>query len=108
MLNLIVNSAQAIGSRPKVDNTLGTIHIATRKQDQNLILSVDDNGAGIAPEHLDRIFEPFFTTKDVGKGTGQGLAIVYDLVVNKHRGTISCDSKPGMGCCFTLTIPAKN
>ncbi len=108
MLNLIVNSAHAIVAGPAKDDTLGTIHIATRTQDQNLILTVEDNGTGIAPEHLDRIFEPFFTTKDVGKGTGQGLAIVYDLVVNKHRGTISCDSKPEMGCRFTLTIPANS
>jgi len=108
MLNLIVNSAHAIGAHPQEDGIFGTIHITTRNQDQRLVLTIEDTGTGIAPEHLDRIFEPFFTTKDVGKGTGQGLAIVYDLVVNKHQGTISCDSKPGMGCRFTISIPTKN
>ncbi len=105
LLNLIVNSAQAIEATHRADGALGNIHIMTRTQGQTLILTIRDDGIGIADKHLDRIFEPFFTTKEVGKGTGQGLSIVYDLVVNKHQGQITCDSTAGQGCSFTLKVP---
>ena len=57
------------------------------------------------PEHLERVFDPFFTTKEVGKGTGQGLAISHDVVVNKHGGKIDVESKPGQGTTFIIRIP---
>jgi two-component system NtrC family sensor kinase len=52
-----------------------------------------------------RAFDPFFTTKDVGRGTGQGLALAHDVIVNKHGGTISVASAPGKGSTFTLRLP---
>ncbi len=105
LLNLIINSADAIKAT-ETGNAPGRIVIATRAGTDNIEVVVRDNGCGIEVEAKDRIFEPFYTTKDVGKGTGQGLAIVYDLVVNKHGGTIVCDSEPGRGSAFTIRVPA--
>ncbi|MBN2644162.1 MAG: PAS domain S-box protein [Desulfuromonadaceae bacterium] len=103
LLNLIVNSADAIKEQKAV--TLGKIRITTRSFDGQLELSVSDTGGGIPEEVRSRIFEPFFTTKSIGKGTGQGLAIVYDIVVKKHQGTIRCDSRVGEGTTMILRVP---
>jgi two-component system NtrC family sensor kinase len=64
-----------------------------------------DNGCGIPKENLDKIFDPFFTTKEVGRGTGQGLAITRSIIVDKHRGAVSVDSNVGMGTRFVLQLP---
>jgi signal transduction histidine kinase len=103
-LNLIINSAHAIAEKSAGDG-LGQILVRSRKVDEEVELQITDSGGGIAPEHQERIFDPFFTTKGVGKGTGQGLAIVYDLVVNKHGGSIVCSSEPDQGTTFTIRIP---
>jgi two-component system NtrC family sensor kinase len=66
---------------------------------------VSDTGCGISAEHLSRVFDPFFTTKDVGKGTGLGLHLVYNLI-NKLQGSIQVDSQVGQGTCFTIQLPA--
>ena len=68
-------------------------------------IRVADTGVGIPPENLDRIFDPFFTTKEVGKGTGQGLAIVHSIV-EKHGGFITIESEPGQGTAFTIRLPS--
>ena len=108
LLNLIINSAQAIKALDS--SSLGTIELTSRSTPDRtgIELQVRDSGCGIDAKHLDHIFEPFFTTKEVGQGTGQGLAIVYDLVVNKHSGTIVCDSEPGRGTRFTIRIPLES
>jgi signal transduction histidine kinase len=98
-LNLVVNAAQAIGQK-------GEIRIATRSENGNVIITVRDNGCGIAKEHLSRIFDPFFTTKDVGKGTGLGLNVAYNIV-RKHNGTIGAESLEGKGTEFTVTVPKR-
>lgn len=67
-------------------------------------LSIRDTGAGIAPHAVERIFDPFFTTKDVGEGTGMGLAIVHGIVTG-YGGTITVESTPGEGSCFTIYLP---
>jgi two-component system NtrC family sensor kinase len=67
--------------------------------------SFEDNGCGIPQEIIDKIYDPFFTTKEVGRGTGQGLAIARAIVVDKHAGRISVRSEPGIGTCFTLRLP---
>ena len=67
-------------------------------------MEVADTGTGIAPEHLSRIYDPFYTTKAAGQGTGLGLSVTYG-VVRDHDGTIECESQPGRGTRFTLTLP---
>jgi len=105
VLNLIVNSAHAIEPVAKASGGSGTILIRTRRTADYLELQVEDSGIGMTAEVQERIFEPFFTTKEVGRGTGQGLAIVYDLVVNKHQGSVACSSEPGRGTVMTLRVP---
>lgn len=102
-LNLIVNAAHAIEEAGRGDD--GRICLSTRAEDGWVAVRVADNGTGI-PDHVrDKIFDPFFTTKDVGKGTGQGLAISRDVVVVKHGGRIDVDSRPGEGATFTVWLP---
>ena len=66
---------------------------------------IEDRGAGIDPALLDKIFDPFFTTKDVGKGTGQGLAIAHSVIHQQHNGSIDFASTPGKGTTFTIRLP---
>lgn len=95
--NILVNAAQAI-------ETDGRIKIASSCDGQNIIIRIEDNGCGIAAENLARIFEPFFTTKAVGKGTGLGMSISYEIV-KKHGGDIQVQSSVGAGTSFTLSFP---
>lgn len=105
-INMLVNAADSIGEKlgPEPDQ-LGRILVATRKKGNTVEIEVSDSGTGISNELKSRIFDPFFTTKDVGKGTGQGLAITYDVIVNKHGGAIDLESTVGQGASFFLTIP---
>ncbi|MEW5921889.1 MAG: PAS domain S-box protein [Bacillota bacterium] len=106
ILNIVVNAAQAI--REVVEKgtlTRGVISVKTRKVGDLVQIVISDNGIGIPPTIIDRIFDPFFTTKDVGKGTGQGLTIAHDIVVNKHRGSIHVESEEGKGTVFTISLP---
>lgn len=107
ILNMIVNSAHAIIAKAKDKGTTekGCITITTQAKDGYAEMRISDNGCGILQEHLENIYEPFFTTKEVGLGTGQGLAISYDIITNKHGGTINVDSEPGQGCTFTVRLP---
>lgn len=102
-LNMVVNAAHAIEDAHKPD--IGVIRIRTRRTDDLVTVSIADTGCGIPEENLSKIFEPFFTTKDVGRGSGQGLAIAHDIVTRKHGGRIAVDSIPGEGTTFTITIP---
>jgi len=106
LLNLIVNAAHAI-SRTLVndDSEKGTITIATRFEEEEVQIRVTDTGTGIPENIQSKIFDPFFTTKDVGEGSGQGLAIAHDIIVNKHSGSISVSSKVGMGTTFIIKMP---
>ena len=103
ILNLIVNSAQAI--EESVRSEPGKIFVSARPDNGWLEIRVGDNGTGIKPENLDRIFDMFFTTKAPGKGTGQGLAICHSIVTQKHGGTISVESKLGLGTTFIVRLP---
>ena len=109
ILNLIVNAAHALsdaaasGKRSKDEK--GKIIITTKRSGDRAEISVRDNGGGIPPEICDKVFLPFFTTKDVGKGSGQGLAISYDIIVNKHKGELLLDSEVGAGSTFIIRIP---
>ena len=106
ILNLIINSAHAIeekqGERGK---DKGAITVSTKKTGDNIEMSIADTGIGIAPENIAKVFEPFFTTKDVGKGTGQGLAISKRIIVEKHRGSLDFDSTPGELTTFRILLP---
>lgn len=106
MLNLIVNSAHAIEETgASIPDNPGRISISTRHDAKWMEIRVSDTGGGIPAEIRERIFEPFFTTKEVGKGTGQGLAIIHDVVVKKHGGSIDVISNPGQGTTFVIRLP---
>jgi signal transduction histidine kinase len=106
VLNLIVNAAHAISEvNPESTGAKGTIVITTRHVDEWAVIEIQDTGSGIPENLVARIFDPFFTTKPLGKGTGQGLAIAHNVIVDKHGGSISVDSKPGVGTRFTLRLP---
>jgi signal transduction histidine kinase len=102
-LHLIVNSSHAIESRQGGEK--GQITIKGRVAEGFAELLFSDNGIGIPKELQNRIFEPFFTTKPVGKGTGQGLAIAHAVVVEKHGGSITCESVEGSGTTFVVRLP---
>jgi signal transduction histidine kinase len=106
LLNLIVNAADAIaektGDRP---NEKGLIRVRTDSSGDMVMIRISDTGMGIPEAIRDKIFDPFFTTKAVGKGTGQGLSIAYDAVVNKHQGVIQVFSEVGEGTMFVVSLP---
>lgn len=103
ILNLVVNASHAIAD--KKDKGLGLIEIKTYKKGDNVVISIKDSGNGIPDNVKDRIFEPFFTTKEVGKGTGQGLALAYVVIVEKHKGQIYFESTVGEGTVFYIELP---
>ncbi|MHC0063492.1 trifunctional serine/threonine-protein kinase/ATP-binding protein/sensor histidine kinase [Nostoc sp. UIC 10890] len=85
---------------------VGQIHIFTELTDYNTaIIKIADNGSGMTKAVQQKIFDPFFTTKSVGSGTGLGLSISYQIIVDKHKGTLTCDSTLGKGTEFTIEIP---
>ena len=103
-LNLIVNAAHAIAAAGK-DTSTGRIAIATALSAASVVVTIEDNGCGIPEQNMERIFDPFFTTKEVGRGTGQGLAIARSIIVEKHGGTIDVQSTVGVGTRFVITLP---
>ena len=103
-LNLIVNAAHAIHDAGR-DSTTGEISISTAVAGDAVLIRVRDNGCGIPPENLSKLYDPFFTTKEVGRGTGQGLAITHSIVVDKHGGNIEVGSSLGTGTEFTIRLP---
>lgn len=106
-LNLLVNAAHAIGAAGRTAGE-GRIRITTTAEANTVAIRVEDNGTGIAKSIRDKIFHPFFTTKDVGKGTGQGLAIAHDIIVNKHGGSIRFETRTGRGTTFIVTLPIQD
>ena len=105
VLNLVVNAAHAIGDAGGTRVSMGKINIRTRHDGKYALLEVSDTGCGISEEQLGRIFDPFFTTKEVGRGTGQGLAISRAIVVDRHGGTLGVASDVGKGTTFTVRLP---
>jgi PAS domain S-box-containing protein len=105
-LNIIVNSAHAIREGLGGDQKKkGRIRVETKRNGSWVEVRISDTGPGIPQDIRDRIFDPFFTTKDVGVGAGQGLAIAYDVVTNKHKGSITFESEPGRGTTFIVRLP---
>jgi PAS domain S-box-containing protein len=105
ILNLIVNAAHAITDVVKESGRMGRIHIITRCDGEAVEIRLSDTGCGIPKANQSKVFDPFFTTKPVGKGTGQGLAIAYGVIVQKHDGTIEVESDPGCGTTFIIRLP---
>ncbi len=107
VLNLIINASHAVQSKKQLDvhGDTGRIAIATRRAGAWVEIQISDNGCGIPEEIQQRVFDPFFTTKEVGNGTGQGLAIAHDIIVNKHGGQIDLSSIPGQGTTFFIRLP---
>src|ERR1017187_1565999 len=103
--NLLQNSLDALKTKSFRDEK-PTIRIEGRIENGSSILSVRDNGPGIAPADVDKIFDPFFTTKDVGEGMGLGLSICY-RIVQESGGRISVKTEPGKFCEFTLEFPVR-
>jgi len=106
ILNLIVNAAHAIQDVVKTKpSTKGLITIQTRLKNNDTEIRVSDTGTGIPESARPHIFEQFFTTKPVGKGTGQGLAMVYGIIVKKHAGTVHFETERDKGTTFILRLP---
>jgi two-component system NtrC family sensor kinase len=97
-MNLLVNAGQAIEDQ-------GTIRIATYEEPTAVCIAIADSGQGMSAEVQKRIFEPFFTTKKVGQGTGLGLSMAYQIIVEKHGGQLLVESQPGQGTTFTIKLP---
>ncbi|MCB0777823.1 MAG: GHKL domain-containing protein, partial [Chitinophagaceae bacterium] len=111
VLNLINNAFYAVNERQKAErltqNAEGyepTVVVSTKKEDGKVIISVKDNGNGIAESIKEKIFQPFFTTKPTGEGTGLGLSLSYDII-KAHGGEISLDSKEKEGTEFMIFLP---
>ncbi len=99
LMNLLTNAFQSIPDK-------GNVWIKTTAGQNNILISIRDNGSGIPYDVQHRIFDPFFTTKPVGKGTGLGLSISYKIIEN-HKGTIYFESHPGKGTEFKITLPIR-
>ena len=106
ILNLLVNAAHAIEAvKGRDSGILGRITVKTRAKQDEVEVSVSDDGTGIPEAVQARMFEPFYTTKPVGKGSGQGLSIAHAVIVEKHQGRIEVQSKEGQGTTFILHLP---
>jgi signal transduction histidine kinase len=104
-LNLLVNATHAIADAVGTSGSKGRIRVSSRREDRAVRIEISDTGCGIPEGIRDRIFEPFFTTKEVGRGTGQGLAIARSVVVERHGGSLTFESEVGKGTTFTVVLP---
>jgi signal transduction histidine kinase len=104
-LNLLVNSAHAIGEVVKGTGEKGKIRVRTVAEGKTVLVTITDTGCGIPEGIRSKVFDPFFTTKEVGRGTGQGLAIARSVVVERHKGTLTFESEVGKGTTFYVRLP---
>ena len=104
LVNLIVNASHAIEDKFSGTEGHGVIHISTYVEDGYVVVSVADNGGGIPEKLRARVFDPFFTTKDVGRGSGQGLAISRNIIHDKHDGELTFSSEVGIGTEFFIRL----
>ena len=105
-LNLISNGIYAASSRsPSSNDFKPELVVHTEVDEEQVSVTVRDNGIGIPAEIKDKIFTPFFTTKPPGEGTGLGLSLSYDIVVKQHGGTLGADSEPGSFTEFFVALP---
>ncbi|WP_324632340.1 GAF domain-containing protein [Phormidium sp. CCY1219] len=109
-MNILANAMDALENQPNPH--IITIHTEVAKTDaqakpSHVAIRIQDNGPGMSEDVKKHLFDPFFTTKPVGKGTGLGLSISYKIVVEKHGGILKCESEPGEGTTFYISIPVK-
>lgn len=113
LVNLVINASHAIEGKASEQGRRGVIRVRSFIEPQPpgqspstfAVVAVEDNGGGIPQEVATRVFEPFFTTKEPGRGTGQGLPISREIVVDRHGGRLDFDSVPGLGTTFYLRLP---
>ncbi|MFT3746161.1 MAG: ATP-binding protein [Pyrinomonadaceae bacterium] len=106
VLNMIINAAHSIEDVVGTSGiSKGKITVSTKQIEGWAEIRITDTGKGIKPSVKDKVFDPFFTTKEVGKGTGQGLAIAHNIIVGKHNGTIDIDTELGHGTTFIVRLP---
>src|SRR5262245_49222320 len=105
ILNILVNAAHALGDGGDDAPEKGTIIVSTRQVGDEVEIRITDTGPGIPAAIRDKIFDPFFTTKEVGKGTGQGLAIAHTVVVEQHGGQLTFETAEGEGTTFIIRLP---
>ncbi len=102
LLNIIINAAQAIEQQKRDEK--GAINIQTYTEGDMVCCLIEDDGPGIPENYIKRVFDPFFTTKEIGKGTGMGLSISYDIIVNKHKGELIVESGKENGTVFIIKL----
>ena len=107
VMDILLNAAEALRSWPgRRTIAICTAHVAASEdQAEQVRIVITDTGPGIAHEIQSKIFDPFFTTKDVGQGTGLGLTVSYQSIVNQHQGQLKFHSEPGLGAEFMIEIP---
>ncbi len=109
VLQLLTNAVEAVsrrhGTGPGGALPAGRIAVRTGRDGGDVVITVEDNGDGISPAIAERVFDPFFTTKEVGRGAGQGLAIAWRIVAERHGGRLTFVSRPGGGTIFTMRLP---
>lgn len=106
LLNIIVNAAEAIDGQKRAGK--GRIALRTRAEGDSVACSIEDDGPGVPERFRHQVFDPFFTTKEPGQGTGLGLSISYDIVVNRHGGSLVLGTSPMGGAAFTLSLPLRH
>jgi signal transduction histidine kinase len=105
VLNLLVNAAHAISDVVKDSGAMGKLTVRTRLDGNEIEIAIGDTGTGIPEAARSKVFDPFFTTKEVGRGTGQGLAIAHSVIVKKHGGTLRFETESGKGTTFFIRLP---
>lgn len=107
LINFYNNAFYAVAQKKSAanENYKPTVSIQTKKLNNNIQLTIQDNGTGISPKVIEKIFQPFYTTKPTGQGTGLGLSLSYDII-KSHNGEINVQSKEGEGTTFIIMLPA--
>jgi PAS domain S-box-containing protein len=104
-LNLLVNAAHALADRADMSGDRAVIRVRTSQEGTYAIVAIEDTGCGIPESIRMKVFDQFFTTKEVGRGTGQGLALAHRIIVDQHDGALSFESKEGVGTTFFVRLP---
>jgi PAS domain S-box-containing protein len=105
ILNIVVNAAHAIADAVKGTDRKGVLSVRTRCDGDDVVIAIGDTGGGIPADVQAHIYDPFFTTKEVGKGTGQGLALAWNTVIEQHGGALTFETSAASGTTFFIRLP---